>query len=354
MALAMLFVATLSLGQTIRRVNNNEGITGTNVYRTIQEAHDAAANGDIILVEPSRTSYGDLLCSKRLTIYGNGYWLDYNGGTSKSNPNPTLLGTVDFAPGSSGSEISGFQTGDINVRAVSGIKVNRNHTWAFNVYAKFVSGVGPTEYADVSDITFTQNYCTGGVLVLGEDFGDIYTISDLTISNNYLWSFIEATFHVWNGIFRNNTINEVVIVRIANSIFENNILLAIANETDAFDVTPPETGSFYAISSSLNYNASTYHLFPGSVGTGNQNELDPAAHFVTPTSGASSDALFKLKEDSSLRTAGSGGTEIGMYGGATPYIVSGIPPIPAITNLKTTGTGSAAVPLTVTFSAKSY
>jgi hypothetical protein len=64
--------------QTIRRVNNNPGVTGVNVYSSAQAAHDAAAANDIIIIEPSATSYGSLTLTKPLKIYGNGYYLGQN------------------------------------------------------------------------------------------------------------------------------------------------------------------------------------------------------------------------------------------------------------------------------------
>src|SRR5687768_10183616 len=64
--------------QTIRRVNNNPGVTGVNVYSSAQAAHDAAAANDILLIEPSETLYGTLKVTKPLKIYGNGYYLDVN------------------------------------------------------------------------------------------------------------------------------------------------------------------------------------------------------------------------------------------------------------------------------------
>ena len=61
--------------QTIRRVNNNAGVTGVNVYTTAQAAHDAAAANDILMIEPSVTTYENLILTKPLKIYGNGYFL---------------------------------------------------------------------------------------------------------------------------------------------------------------------------------------------------------------------------------------------------------------------------------------
>lgn len=39
---ALLITCFIAHAQTIRRVNNNPGVTGTNIYSTLQAAHDAA------------------------------------------------------------------------------------------------------------------------------------------------------------------------------------------------------------------------------------------------------------------------------------------------------------------------
>ncbi len=80
--LCLLAFSFSASAQTIRRVNNNAGVTGVNVYTTIQAAHDAAVAGDIVYVEPSLSDYGSLTATKRLTIIGNGYNLNENTNTS--------------------------------------------------------------------------------------------------------------------------------------------------------------------------------------------------------------------------------------------------------------------------------
>jgi hypothetical protein len=348
--LLILLMAATSVAQTTRRVNNNEGVTGTNVYATIQEAHDAAVNGDIILVEPSLTSYGNLKCSKNLKIYGNGYWLDKNGGISKADINPTRLGDVEFVPGSAGSVMSGLETGNISVFAESNITITGNQCAWFWLYVKYTPSVGPAQYSDIEDVVFSQNYA-GDIYVEGELVtATTYKVYNFSMTNNYVKS-IYADDYVGNGVIKYNTVSASRI-ELSNLIFENNIV--ISNSTEQFDVSDPLTGSFTAAGASINYNVTSANLFPGSLGTGNQNGLDLSAHFITATDDTSDDAKYKLRNDSSLKTAGSGNTEVGMYGGPTPYEVSGIPPVPAITNLKTTGTGSETVPITVTFSAQSY
>ena len=100
----------LASAQTIRRVNDN-GITGTAIYATIQLAHDAAANGDIIQVEPSTTSYGNLTCTKQLTFVGPGYFLSENQPPAlQAGVITATIGQVIFTTGSNGSSMSGLTT----------------------------------------------------------------------------------------------------------------------------------------------------------------------------------------------------------------------------------------------------
>ena len=47
-------------------------------YRTLQDAVDAASEGDTIILAGSSTRYGNATISKRLNIYGNGYYLEEN------------------------------------------------------------------------------------------------------------------------------------------------------------------------------------------------------------------------------------------------------------------------------------
>ena len=71
----ILLLCIAAHAQTIRRVNNNAGVTGVNVYTTAQAAHDAAVANDILMIEPSVTTYENLILTKPLKIYGNGYFL---------------------------------------------------------------------------------------------------------------------------------------------------------------------------------------------------------------------------------------------------------------------------------------
>ena len=113
-------IAFGSVAQTIRRCNNNPGITGVNMYITIQAAHNAAVAGDIIYVEPSTSTYGNLDARKRLTIIGNGYFNDKNPNTS-FDTRISKIDAIIFNNGTANSNISGvdvqspINVNDINV-----------------------------------------------------------------------------------------------------------------------------------------------------------------------------------------------------------------------------------------------
>ena len=71
--LLLLVVGTQA--QTIRIADNNVNRpAGANIYSTIQAAVDAAVPpNDIVYVQPSVTSYGDVTINKQITLRGIGF-----------------------------------------------------------------------------------------------------------------------------------------------------------------------------------------------------------------------------------------------------------------------------------------
>ena len=67
------------------------------------------------------------------------------------------------------------------------------------------------------------------------------------------------------------------------------------------------------------------------VGNGNLNSVDIADVFELT---GSPDGQFKLKAGSPAIGAGADGYDIGMFSGPMPYILSGLPPVPIITQLQ--------------------
>jgi len=349
----VLLLTTATHAQTIRRVNNNPGVTGVNVYTTAQAAHDAAVANDILMIEPSSTSYGDLILTKPLKVYGNGYYLDTNTELKVDNRSSTLE-TLAFNTGSGGSLISGLEiTGyrDLNyglnqyssiaIHGVSNIEIQRCKL-SFGLYLLNYSLGGTIVNTNVSNIIIRKNYLQNGAgpgaIAISPYPIAGYTISNVIVENNIISSggLRANNSTIQNWVVTNNTFTTST-PSLVNSVFANNLLVGGGSIT------------FNNVSSSFNVSSTVSF----SNDSGNQNSVNVTNELIGTGTGISLDEQYQLKSGSTLKTAGSGGTEVGAYGGATPYVVSGISAIPSIVNMSNTATGSNTVPLQVTISVKS-
>ncbi len=331
-----LVIISSGIAQTVRRVNNNIGISGTNVYSTAQAAHDAAVANDIIIIDPSTTSYGSLTLSKPLKIYGNGYFLTINTELKADQRNSTL-GVIEFNTGSGGSEMYGITASNVYIFGVSNITLSRNNvTGDVSIYNQ---NKVATTYTNVSNVFISRNYLS--FLRAGTASG--YTSSNVLVNNNILgYICCMADPRDQNWVIRNNTFTTSAAntATIVNSVFENNLMYAGGAFTSFINVT-------------YSYNVSKTATFSG--GTANVNNYDwvTNSEFSGAGTGISDDETYQIKAGSALKTLGSSSSEVGAYGGSTPYIVSGIPAIPSITSMVNTGTGDATTPIKVTISVKS-
>jgi hypothetical protein len=322
LTLLLLLFTTATFAQTIRRVNNN-GVTGTNIYSTIQAAHDAAVNGDIIYVEGTKTVYAGFTCTKQLTFIGAGYFLVENGPLQADVLESSINSAVYFNTGSSGSQfygmhfVGGSQTLYINT---SNITISRN-------YLQYVV-LGST----LSNILISQNY-----IYLAISAGT--AISNLTISNNILSSSIGLSNSV-SGLFTNNTITTEVTANsnISNFVVSNNIMAG--------------TSTLSLNNNTFSNNIGASSQFPS--GNGNlQNVIMTNVFIADPAPAILLDSRWKLKTGSPAIGAGVGGIDCGAFGGANPYVLSGIPPYPTITSLINSGVGNSTTPINVVISTKS-
>ena len=336
--LLLLLLTTTTFAQTIRRVNNNPGVTGANIYATIQAAHDAAANGDIVYVEPSINAYGDLTATKSLKIYGPGYYLPINEELS-ADKKDVLVGSITLNTGSSGTEISGIT---VTPGFTASVKINVSNVTIRRCRIGGILVQAPVN-ASISNSLIEQNYCSV-IDIVGS--GSTFIVSSVIVQNNMGPS--DAGLRLGSNaftsslVFKNNTAWEASF---NNALIENNIFTR--------EITSQAT--FTCTSCTVQNNVSRQTL---PVGNGNQsnvlvdNEFEYTAAAILPA-GVSRDEGFRLKTGSSLKTAGTGGTEVGAFGGSAPYIISGIPSIPSIPKLFVTPTGNASTPLSVTISTKS-
>ena len=298
--------------QTIRRVNNN-GITGTNIYTTIQAAHDAATAGDIIQLEPSTISYGNLSCTKQLSFVGPGYFLSENQPPAlQANVIPATVGTVFFNPGSNGSSMAGLTTGNTYLAASNLIIQRNNITY---LYVNFSS--------ITSNNLVRQNYI------------------------DYL-TYYSASFATTNLLITNNIIRVDVTLNGGNlsGEFSNNVVLRYAN-FDGFTVRNNYFGN--ALTTTANttwqYNLLSQATLPALGSQSNNTGSTPVANvfLLTPAATGQYDGWYRLKTGSPALGAGQNGVDIGAFGSATGYgyRLGGIPAIPSIYQLTQSVTGNS-------------
>ena len=344
-----LLMSTDLRAQTIRRCNNNPGISGPNVYTSIQAAHDAAVSGDIIYVEPSLSTYGDLVCTKRLTIIGNGFFLTENTNDSFESRR-SMVGVIRFNFGSANSVLKGISiTGQIVLRA-NNITVNRC----------LIEGNIECDTQDTYT-TITQCVLRGG----SNRIYGYYSLVTITLNNNIIDFGQMAGFRnssIINNIFTRRTAFEGIRnTTVANNIFVSEYLCNSCTQSPIIDlsnttVNSPYTNSGLTISNNIVvFSGGPIAAYSLPTDNGNINNADLSTTFVSNVAvgNISVDKNYQLAPSSPARGIGTGGTDAGAFGGTTPYVLAGQPNVPIITNFTTSGAATPNTPLTVTVSVRS-
>ncbi|MCP9756835.1 hypothetical protein EGI26_16845 [Lacihabitans sp. CCS-44] len=316
LTLLLVFLSISSSFATLRRVNNNVGIVpvATLVYTTLDAAIADAVNGDTIYVEPSTTSYsmGSVLI-KRLIFIGDGYQKGSNANLISPlsfSLNESII-TANFAI-NTGAENSAF----IGMRLNGDITVN-----ASNILFKRCS--------------FTPSN-SGGNLVLN---------SSSNIVEQCFFSLNGGGHGDINGsgsgnIFRNCIIQDIMFNQV-NPLVDQCFLGGVQTIVN---------GTFTnCIVGTNNYSVGTNSTFSFSIkigavfGTPGSNNIENAVlSDVFESSSPTFDKNYRLKVGSSAIGTGNTGQNIGPFGGADPYRLSGQAGIPTIRNFFLSTTGSTA------------
>lgn len=188
--LYMLLLAVLALstayGKTLR-VNNVPGNGAP--YTSVDEALSAASAGDVIIIEKSKNSYGNVTITKPVTLQGEGYFLDIN------------------SPDNEGASSSAFDA--ITIKSPN-VKLSSLH---------------------INNVTIRQSKvivcrCSIGYIAFSDPENDPNGCSDCIIHQNFITSLIQNSYsnanniQITNNIFTNT--NGYVIYRISNSIIKRN------------------------------------------------------------------------------------------------------------------------------------
>jgi hypothetical protein len=333
---AMFIMATQPSNATIRRVGY-WGTARTNVdYADLQSAHDAAAAGDTILIFPGSWS---ATYSKKLVTLGYGYFVDTSSGGLGTGANAGLQNitgalniSISLAAGSSNCTFEGLDglniSGDGSGATLTGIIIRRcNGT------------VDMYENNTYSSWQVLQSY-------LGQLYiGGTGTISNLTVNNSYISAinnYGSGTATNQTGQF-NNCIFNYVDFSNGSFLLKNNIFTL--NHTD-------DANCVYQYSL-FNTDYTTVPSGTGNIGT-DGNSMSSIVFVGYGTQGSfSNDGRWVLKAGSPAKGTGQSGADMGIYGGANPYKLSGIPRIPAIYKLTAPSSTTSGNPYTITLSVRS-
>ena len=326
--IAILFLCSNDSYAKIRRV----GYPGTAVvktdYSTLQSAHDSASVGDTIFLYPGNWS---ATFAKRLILIGYGYFVSGTG----SNAN------LQYINGAQSTTLYLDSTASNSViEGVDGI----------NIFANYQHPVNGITLRGINGNIYFNNKTCSNWQVLQCFLNSIYfewaggMINNITVNNSYIY-IINMTYSGVTGSTGqfNNDVIQSAYYNSAKFLVKNCIVIyGRYNETNVVyqnTIADSDYGAITTLNGNKNINTTTMQ---GSVFTG----------FITQGI-SSNDGRYMLKTGSPAKGAGTGGTDCGMFGGANPYHLSGIPPIPSIYKMSATTTTTSTNPYTITISVRS-
>jgi len=235
-------------------------------YKTLQEAHDAAKDGDSIYVYPSKQSYSGLTISKRLTISG------------AIGVETSTVGSISLTVGSAGSIIDSLNTGSIHINSKGNTIRNNANTGYIKIYSEnqvfknnmncgniyiyannqiFRNNVCGKVYIDADNVVIKQNITSrmtideghkDNVIVQNEiTYNDkdyyslhIYKLNTLVIKNNIIFN----SYYIWPNHGDTLKIEDSCNVSIINNVIKptkydaniNGSAITLTPETHAFFV----------------------------------------------------------------------------------------------------------------------
>ncbi|SMD44498.1 hypothetical protein SAMN00777080_3120 [Aquiflexum balticum DSM 16537] len=299
----VLFVSSISVFAATRTVSNRPGDLAE--FTSIQAAVDASADGDILLITGSATSYNDVTINKRLTLIGPGANPNFNGGASAS------ISTLTFdSSQASNSVLLGLDIGTVNISVsdCDAVQLKRNRiSYILN------------SSSDQSRVP--QNWLVEECNINGSGIQN--RVNDITTANwNIRNSYIVGPINMNGSIFSNNVFYyffgvDWLIGRnhvITNSIFINITMGSLTDSSIA--------NSIFTINPNINLTTNS--------SSGNFFETDPL--FVSFSGNDLYNSDLSLQPSSVGINAGTDGTDIGLFGGKG-FLVSGLPGIPQVESL---------------------
>ncbi len=327
-----LFIVLLALAgytiqaQTVRYVDNNQGApTNANLnYTTIQAAIDASQPDDIIYVQPSPNSYGNITMTKPININGLAHNPELNAGQF------ALLGVITFNGAAGGSQISGLYFNNINL----GTSFD-NHDVVITNNRIFGSITGNGSTTRANNVIISGNYfsTTSGIFINNSNS------QNWIISNNLFEHTTTSSTSQMFHLFNNTTIlnNNIILtkqngdtnqsIRVFNSCdgtqISNNIFLFTGT-----NVANMNLGANSALSFNNNLTYSVTTVFDALSGSNNIDDTDPQfVSWVSSNSLNNTTHDYNIQAGSPAENWGTDGNNLGVMNGAYPFDLRGYPTV---------------------------
>jgi hypothetical protein len=257
-------------------------------YTTLESAHESAQNGDTIMVYPSEIDYSGIDISKRIFLIGNGF------SSTSDMPATKIKGTINFIQGSDGAVIESFGGEfSINGTSVNNILISRN---------SLMSIILENSY----------NSLIIGNKIIGKSVNYVSNTT-LTIKGT---SIIQAS----NNIIRTYRYGSTIAL-------EPNSVLDISNSIIILD--EPYNSAAITGGKVIGKN----NLIYGSISNSVVVEFNFTQIYNTNTANEFwnlFDNSYHLQPGSAAIGAGENGTDIGVFGGNSPFVENGYPNLPTI------------------------
>ncbi|MDL2223419.1 hypothetical protein LJB98_04910 [Bacteroidales bacterium OttesenSCG-928-M11] len=284
------------------RVNNLDNSAD---FQDMDKAIETIAAGDTIYLEGSSNYYIlSNAITKKVAIIGPGYFLEENPNTQVSKT-PAQIRSTNATTGivllAAGISIEGVNLYHYTYVGADNITIKRCYMGNDISFTKQVNAV-------VNNATIIQNYVYGN------------KIDGNNIANNCI-----VTNNLSHGIsfFNKSTIENNTIISTASTALSNNTGCSIKN-----NIT---TGTSY-----YNTNCDI-----------SNNSTATTSDYITQST-ASTDGKYQIASTSALMTSGTNGSQIGAFGGSSPYVLSGLPSVPHIYEIDAPNTASKVSGLQVT------
>lgn len=350
---ALCFGLATVANATIIQVNNNPDADAD--YSSLQQAIDNANAGDTLYIAGSASFYDGtssiIRLNKELTLLGPGYLFVENGNSQQNNQTAKLYRLI-IGEGADDSLISGIQIeGSFGNAHISLDNVSRNGGGTTNgpanvviercllnrvlVYTSSQTVIQHNYFVDSNEDNLRVDITAAGTIiqnnVMAAPSPNIYgnpfafeTQPNLVIRNNVLHgSIMEINgAEIYNNIF----LNSRGLVESDNNQVKNNVF------TSAVDIV---------VDGKSDGNSLADNVFSVT-----QSDL-----FIIDIPLVDKD--YVLDDNSPAKGVGLSGVDAGAFGGSSPYRISGLPSIPRITQLTTTGVGTTESGIKVTVKARS-